>query len=115
MRAIAALLQLLAACSEDQPAAKPAPTGPSTIELSVTERGFEPTPVEVAKGQPVTLVVTRKTDTTCATDLTIPEHGVNVKLPLGQPVTIKFTPTRSGELRYGCSMEHMISGVLQVR
>lgn len=34
---------------------------PRTIELTVTEKGFEPTPVKVKKGEPLKLVITRKT------------------------------------------------------
>lgn len=84
------------------------------IELSVTSKGFEPTPVKVKKGEPVTLVVTRKTDRTCAKELVLKEHAINQKLPLNEAVTINFTPTKSGELKYGCAMGQMISGILLV-
>ncbi len=33
---------------------------------------------------------------------------------LDQPVEITFTPEKAGELVYGCAMDHMISGVIQV-
>ena len=59
--------------------------------------------------------VTRKTDKTCATEVVMKEHDIDVKLPLNQTVDIVFTPTRSGELRYGCAMDHMISSVIMVR
>jgi plastocyanin domain-containing protein len=119
---------LAAACSSDKadsgkpetttsqpPAAAAAQPASGRIAISVTDTGFEPSPVAVAKGQPVTLVVTRKTDDTCATELTIPEYKIDQKLPLGQPVEITFTPDKAGELVYGCAMDHMVKGVLQVR
>lgn len=114
---------LAAACSTSSADDEPPPPQPKAapaaangrVAISVTEKGFEPSPIQVARGKPLTLVVTRKTDKTCAVDLTIPEHKIDVKLPLGKPVEITFTPTRSGQLVYGCSMDHMISGVLQVR
>jgi len=34
------------------------------VEMKVTERGFEPNRIEVKKGVPLHLVVTRKTDAT---------------------------------------------------
>jgi plastocyanin domain-containing protein len=83
------------------------------IEMSVTADGFLPASVKVRKGQPVKLVVTRKTERTCATEIVIKELGINQKLPLNQPVTVEFTPTKSGQLRYACGMD-MISGVLIV-
>ena len=115
---IAALL--VAACSakksdDNKPADKPAAPASGRIAIAVTEKGFEPTPIPVVKGQPITLVVTRKTDQTCATELTIPEYKIDQKLPLDQPVEISFTPQKSGDLEYGCAMDHMVKGVLQVR
>jgi plastocyanin domain-containing protein len=84
------------------------------VELRVTETGFVPSAVRVHAGTPVTLVVTRMTDTTCATEILIPDAGVKVALPLRTPVTVRFVPPRTGTLRYGCGMQMMVSGVLLV-
>jgi plastocyanin domain-containing protein len=84
-------------------------------ELAVTVKGFEPANVAVKAGVPVTLVITRKTDDTCATEIIIDEPKVNVKLPLNEPVTVTFTPAKTGELKYGCAMNKMIGGVITVR
>lgn len=84
------------------------------ITMSVTDKGFEPAALKVKKGEPVTLVITRKTEKTCATEIVIDEHGVNTKLPLNKAVTVTFTPRKSGELKYGCGMGKMIGGVLTV-
>jgi plastocyanin domain-containing protein len=123
----AGFLVLLAACGggSDQipPPAKPAPAatpaprpaGEQRIELTVTDAGFEPSPVVVKAGQQVTLVVTRQTENTCAREIVIKDHGIEAKLPLGKPVAIAFTPKRTGELIYGCAMDQMIRGVLLVR
>lgn len=100
-----------------QPAPAPQATAPEkarVIELTVTERGFEPSPVNVRKGEPLKLVVTRKTDDTCATKIVIDEAGIKKDLPLNQPVELTFTPAKSGELKYGCAMGKMVSGVLLV-
>ena len=87
---------------------------PRRIELAITEKGFEPSPVKVKAGQPLTLVVTRKTEKTCATEVVIDEAGINTPLPLNEPVKIAFVPKKTGELKYGCAMDKMISGVLLV-
>ena len=108
-----ALLFFAVACTGAK-AGEPAKAQPGTIQLQVTEAGFVPNRIKVQKGQPLTLVVTRKTDQTCAKDIVIDEHKIHTKLPLDTPVTVAFTPTRSGELKYGCAMDKMISGVLVV-
>jgi len=81
------------------------PAMPGVIAISVTEDGFVPTEVRVRKGEPVTLVVTRKTDKTCATEFVMKSRGIHEPLPLNQAVEIRFTPTESGELRYACGMD----------
>ena len=58
-------------------------------------------------------MVTRQVERTCATEIVIKDQGINEKLPLGQPVTVAFTPKKSGSIRYACGMD-MISGVLVV-
>ena len=90
-----------------------APKG-QTVAMAVTENGFEPASVKVKKGEPVTLLITRKTEKTCATEIVIDEHKVNAKLPLNKEVKVTFTPVKTGELKYGCAMNKMIGGVLRV-
>jgi plastocyanin domain-containing protein len=84
------------------------------VRITVTKNGYEPFRVQATRGKPLTLVVTRTTDETCATEIVIPEAGIEQPLPLLKPVTITFTPARTGELRYSCAMK-MFQGVIDVR
>ncbi len=105
----------LTACSRSEAAddAQPRPQGATAdrIQIAVTGEGFVPSQARVRVGQPVTLVVTREVDKTCATDLVIKDYGVNKPLPLGQPVTVTFTPKTPGPIRYACAMD-MVAGEL---
>ena len=83
------------------------------VEISVTEKGFEPGRVAVKKGEPLELIVTRKTDDTCAKKLVVKDAGVKAVLPLNKAVTIHFTPGKTGEVTYACGMD-MVTGVLVV-
>jgi plastocyanin domain-containing protein len=102
-----AALALGACAKRDPPPGEP-------VKITVTKNGYEPWKVRARKGVPLTLVVTRTTDETCATEVVLPEYGIDRKLPLGEPVTITFTPAREGELRYSCAMR-MFQGVIEVR
>ena len=106
--ALAAALVATAGCADR------GPKRGEPVRITVTRNGYEPWRVRAWKGVPLTLVVTRTTDETCATEVVLPEYGIDRKLPLGQPVTISFTPTRTGELRYACAM-NMFQGVIEVR
>lgn len=83
-------------------------------KITVTEAGFVPAVVTVQSGRAVTLLVTRRTDRTCATALVLKALGIDEKLPLGRTVAIRFTPERPGELTYSCPMD-MIHGRILVR
>jgi plastocyanin domain-containing protein len=84
-----------------------------TVQMTVTEDGFVPDVVRVKRGERVTLVVTRKVEKTCATEIVIKDYGIRAKLPLGKPVAVSFTPTETGNVRYACGMD-MIAGNLIV-
>jgi plastocyanin len=85
--------------------------GVRTVEMKVTEDGFVPSKVKALKGEKVRLVVTRKTERTCAKEIVIKDAGINQPLPLNKAVTVEFTPKKSGEIRYACGMD-MISGIV---
>jgi plastocyanin domain-containing protein len=87
--------------------------GVRTVEMQVTEDGFVPAKIKANKGEKLRLVITRKTEHTCATEIVIKEAGINTKLPLDKTVTVEVTPKKSGELKYACGMD-MITGVIFV-
>ena len=84
---------------------------PGAIAIAVTENGFEPAIVSVPRGKRVTLIVTRRTDRTCATELVFDAPGPRVDLPLGKPVRIDLAAGVQDTLRYACGMD-MIRGML---
>ena len=109
------LLPALAVLSLAAPArAAEAKKPGKTVQVTVTEDGWVPDRVEARKGEPLTLVVTRKTDRTCATELVVKAYGINQPLPLGKAVTVTFTPTASGQVKYACAMD-MIAGTIVVQ
>ena len=84
------------------------------LHIQVTERGFEPARVRIARDEATTLIVTRKTERTCAREIVMDELGIREALPLGEPVRISLTPRKSGPMKFGCAMGKMISGVVDV-
>ena len=111
-----------AGCSQEQAgtqeasqeAAAPAPEGSVRYEIAVGTEGFTPASVQARQGQPVTLVFTRVTDATCGNEVVVPSHGIEVKLPLEEPVEITLIPDESGEIVFGCGMDMMLQGKVVV-
>ena len=80
------------------------------VEVVVTEQGFTPAVVTVPRGMPATIVFTRKTDQTCATEAVFAAlGGRRLALPLDKAVTIELPAERPDSLTYACGME-MFSG-----
>jgi plastocyanin domain-containing protein len=109
-------------CKKPQSAAPPAPKAAApaqpdasrSIVMEVTEEGFVPSNIALKAQEPVTFKVTRRTEATCATELVIDGTDLKVPLPLNQQVSIAFTPTKAGTVKFGCAMDMMISGILLV-
>lgn len=84
------------------------------IQVAVTDKGFEPSEIPVKKGDDVTLVVTRRTDQTCATEIVVAGGRVRAALPLNQPVRIALGTIDSSGVKFACGMG-MREGAVIVR
>ena len=87
---------------------------PQIINLVVTENGFEPGRLVVKPNTHVVLKITRKTDSTCATEIVIKEKKINKKLPLDKEVTVDLGKLKVGEIKFACAM-NMIMGEIIVK
>jgi plastocyanin domain-containing protein len=114
MRATAALLLVLfVGCKREQPAPAPAPAAKPVASVEVKGRrvdvtaganGFQPSTVTVKQGEPTTVVFTRTTDETCATEVVFPEIKLKKDLPLNQQVAVELPVDTSRTLAFQCGM-----------
>lgn len=100
-----------------QQAAAPASAGKvdngvRTFELAVTEEGFTPAEIRAKSGEKVKLVVTRKVDRTCATEIVMKDLGVNEPLPLEKAVVVTVRPQKKGEYRFACAHGHIAGNLV---
>jgi plastocyanin domain-containing protein len=91
----------------------PAPAA-TRVAVAVTDDGFVPSRIPAKQGQPLTLAITRKTDRTCARDIVFQGQQGKTALPLDKTVEVTYTPKVSGDIKFGCAMGMMVSGVLAV-
>jgi plastocyanin domain-containing protein len=85
--------------------------GAQRVQIAVTADGFVPELTKIKVDEPVTLLVTRTVERTCATEIVIKEYGINKPLPLNETVEVTFTPKKPGKIRFACAMD-MIAGEL---
>jgi len=100
------LISAVAACSKSGPAV------PGQIDVTASEKGFQPSSVNVKKGSPATLVFTRTTDDTCATEVVFPELSLKKYLPKNQPVAITIPTDKAQTLTFQCGMGMYKSSVV---
>ena len=98
------------------PTKTPAKADPKArkIEVAVTSEGFVPAKIDVKKGERVQLVVTRKTDATCAKSIVIKDQKVNADLPLDKAVTVDVKTDKAGTIPFACPHD-MIKGEISVK
>jgi len=59
----------------------------------------------VKKGQPVKLAFTRTDANNCGGEVVFAKQNIKKKLPVGEIVTVEFTPQEAGEIAFTCGME----------
>lgn len=85
---------------------------PGAIAITADEKGFAPSSVTVKKGAPATLVFTRTSDDTCATEVVFPQLDVKKDLPKGKPVAISVPTDKAQTLTFQCGMGMYKSSVV---
>jgi Cupredoxin-like domain len=85
------------------------------VTVQVTEAGFVPDTIGAEAGKPITLAITRKTDHTCARELTIKGQPGKTDLPLDREVEVTYVPPAAGKIPFGCAMGMMVSGAFDVK
>lgn len=75
--------------------------------------GFDPSHLTLTAGVPARLIFKRISDQTCATEVQIPDFGIEpTPLPLDQEVKIEFTPHEAGSFTFACGMDMFKSTIL---
>jgi plastocyanin len=97
--------------SEAQPAAVPANAQNITVELPL---GYKSGAATVKAGTPVAITFKLTKDADCGNVITVPAANWKKTLKVGESATMVYTPKKTGELQFACSMDHM-KGTLIVK
>ncbi len=107
--AVGALISLLVLFYGHEALAKPV-----TLNVVVTEKGFQPAQLSTQAGEDVILRVTRTTNDTCAKAVQVPSLNIKKALPLNRSVTIALGKLPKGDIKFGCTMDMMESAIIHV-
>lgn len=84
-----------------------------TVKVVLTESGYQPNSFKLKKGVPARVTFVRRTEAGCGQEIALPAYGIRRALPLNQPVTVRFTPAKTGSFSFTCGMG-MLRGTIFV-
>ncbi|MFQ6104624.1 MAG: cupredoxin domain-containing protein [Candidatus Glassbacteria bacterium] len=79
----------------------------------VVKGGYTPDVLVVKAGRPVRLNFNRQETASCSEMVLLPDFNKSARLPVGETVSIEFTPEQAGEYEFQCQMG-MLRGKLIV-
>lgn len=77
---------------------------PKTVRITVNKKGFSPSSISTEQGSPLTLIFRRPKNEGCGNKIVFPSLNITKDLPVGKNVTIKFTPSETGNISFTCGM-----------
>ncbi len=77
--------------------------GAQEVRMTQGASGYSPNKLTVKKGIPVRWIISSTNQYSCAAFLIMPKYGINQALKSGENI-IEFTPEKSGEIPFSCSM-----------
>jgi heme/copper-type cytochrome/quinol oxidase subunit 2 len=87
--------------------------GVQEVTINVEDAGYVPAHVRVRVGMPVRMHLVTNGVYSCVRAFVIPALNVERVLPASRSEVIEFTPTKTGEIPWSCSMG-MFGGVMEV-
>ena len=85
-------------------AAKKKTARAKTVRVKIDRNGFSPETITVAKGTLLMLIFTRADAKNCGSKVVFPALNLSYDLPVGEDVSVKITPEKSGEITFTCGM-----------
>lgn len=80
--------------------------------IEIVAGGYRPEEFRLKKGVPARVTFIRRTEDECGEEVVFPEYNIRRKLPVNRPVTIAFTPQKSGAFNFTCGMDMMRGKVI---
>lgn len=74
------------------------------MKVTVDNKGFHPTHIELKKGGPGTITFLRTSDETCAKEVVFKDLNIKKDLPLNTPVAITIPTDTARDLTFACGM-----------
>lgn len=85
------------------------------LEMTLTDKGFQPHVLHADPDKPTTLKVTRSSSEKCTLSVDAKPKKIRRRLPLNKAVLIKIGKLEPGELKIDCEKRVAASGLIYVK
>lgn len=82
------------------------------VKIEVVAGGYQPEEFKLKRGIPARITFVRKTEDECGEEVVFPNYNIRRNLPVNRPVTVAFTPRKSGSFNFACGMDMMRGKVI---
>ena len=83
------------------------------VTINLTNQGYRPESFRLRRGVPAAVTFIRRTKDSCGEVVVLPAYGIRRTLPFNQPLTVTFTPRKTGTFDFTCGMD-MLRGQIIV-
>ncbi|MEP6787581.1 MAG: cupredoxin domain-containing protein [Acidobacteriota bacterium] len=83
------------------------------VTVNLTNQGYRPESFRLKKGIPASVTFIRRTKDSCGEVVVLPAYGIRKTLPFNEPLTVTFTPKKTGTFDFTCGMD-MLRGQIIV-
>lgn len=83
------------------------------VTINLTNQGYRPESFRLKKGIPASVTFIRRTKDSCGEVVVLPAYGIRRTLPFNEPLTVTFTPRKTGTFEFTCGMD-MLRGQIIV-
>ena len=84
---------------------------PRRVDVVITDQGLQPARIDAKSMEKLELVVTRRTDRICRSDLLVPELGLRVPLSRDEPTPVTLLAPSHGTFRLVCPVEDQLGSI----
>ncbi len=85
-----------------------------SVTVKLNSNGYQPNSLSLRRGIAARVTFVRQVEGACGTEIVLPEYNIRRELPLNSPVTIEFTPEKTGAFNFTCGMG-MLRGKIVVQ
>src|SRR5258706_14316731 len=82
------------------------------VTINLTNQGYRPESFRLRRGIRAYVTFIRRTNDACGEVIVIPAYGIRRNLPFNKPLTVTFTPRKTGTFDFTCGLDMLLGQII---